>query len=61
MTEFGFRLGNWRNLVAVVGGVLLATLMVPARKALLEKTGAAAGTRERLDPVARSPRSLKKP
>jgi two-component system NtrC family sensor kinase len=36
ITQFGFRLGNWRNLVAVAGGVLLATLTVPARKALLE-------------------------
>lgn len=36
ITQFGFRLGNWRNLVAVAGGVLLATLTVPARKLLLE-------------------------
>lgn len=34
--QFGFRLGNWRNLVAVAGGVLLATLMVPVRRLLLE-------------------------
>jgi signal transduction histidine kinase len=36
ITQFGFRLGNWRNLVAVAGGVLLATLTVPARRALLQ-------------------------
>ncbi|HVN76617.1 MAG TPA: ATP-binding protein [Thermoanaerobaculaceae bacterium] len=36
ITQFGFRLGNWRNLVAVAGGVLLATLTVPARRLLLE-------------------------
>ncbi len=36
VTQFGFRLGNWRNLVAVAGGVLLATLTVPARRFLLE-------------------------
>ncbi|MBZ5587721.1 MAG: GAF domain-containing protein [Acidobacteriia bacterium] len=36
VTQFGFRLGNWRNLVAVAGGVLLATLTIPARKLLLE-------------------------
>jgi hypothetical protein len=36
ITQFGFRLGNWRNLVAVAGGVLLATLTVPARRMLLE-------------------------
>jgi two-component system NtrC family sensor kinase len=36
VTQFGFRLGNWRNLVAVAGGVLLATLMLPARRWLLE-------------------------
>ena len=36
VTQFGFRLGNWRNLVAVAGGVLLATLTVPARRLLLE-------------------------
>jgi two-component system NtrC family sensor kinase len=35
VTQFGFRLGNWRNLVAVAGGVLLATLTVPARRVLL--------------------------
>lgn len=34
--QFGFRLGNWRNLVAVAGGVLLATLMLPVRRLLLE-------------------------
>jgi len=34
--QFGFRLGNWRNLVAVGGGVLLATLMLPVRRLLLE-------------------------
>ena len=32
ITRFGFRLGNWRNFVAVAGGVLLATLTVPARR-----------------------------
>ena len=36
ITQVGFRLGNFRNLVAVVGGVLLATLTVPARRVLLE-------------------------
>lgn len=36
ITQFGFRLGNWRNLAAVAGGVLLATLTVPARRMLLE-------------------------
>ncbi len=36
VTQFGFRLGNWRNLVAVAGGVLLAALTVPARRLLLE-------------------------
>ena len=36
ITQFGFRLGNWRNLVAVAGGILLATLTVPARRLLLE-------------------------
>ena len=36
ITQFGFRLGNWRNLVAVAGGVLLASLTVPARRLLLE-------------------------
>lgn len=36
VTQFGFRLGNWRNLVAVAGGVLLATLTVPARRLLLQ-------------------------
>jgi two-component system NtrC family sensor kinase len=36
VTQFGFRLGNWRNLVAVAGGVLLATLTVPARRVLLQ-------------------------
>lgn len=36
ISQFGFRLGNWRNLVAVAGGVLLATLMLPVRRVLLE-------------------------
>jgi signal transduction histidine kinase len=36
ITQFGFRLGNWRNLVAVAGGILLASLTVPARRLLLE-------------------------
>lgn len=36
ISQFGFRLGNWRNLVAVAGGVLLATLMLPVRRLLLE-------------------------
>ena len=36
ITQFGFRLGNWRNLIAVAGGVLLATLTIPARRLLLE-------------------------
>jgi two-component system, NtrC family, sensor kinase len=36
ITQAGFRLGNWRNLVAVTGGVLLVALAVPARRWLLE-------------------------
>ena len=36
ITQAGFRLGNWRNLVAVGGGVLLVTLALPARRWLLE-------------------------
>jgi two-component system NtrC family sensor kinase len=36
ITEVGFRLGNLRNLVAVAGGVLLATLTIPVRRLLLE-------------------------
>ena len=36
ITQAGFRLGNWRNLVAVAGGVLLVALAVPARRWLLE-------------------------
>ena len=36
LTQFGFRLGNWRNLAAVGGGVLLAAATVPARRILLE-------------------------
>ena len=59
VTEFGFRLGNWRNLVAVVGGVLLATLMVPARKVLLEKLERLQ-YRERLASRRALTRSLKK-
>lgn len=35
ITSFGFELGNWRNLVAVAGGVLLVALALPARRALL--------------------------
>jgi two-component system, NtrC family, sensor kinase len=36
VTLVGFRLGNWRNLVAVVGGVLLVALALPARRLFLE-------------------------
>jgi len=36
ITQAGFRLGNWRNLVAVAGGVALVALAVPARRWLLE-------------------------
>ena len=36
ITQFGFRLGNWRNLVAVAGGVLLATLDRAGAPLLLE-------------------------
>ncbi len=36
ITQAGFRLGNWRNLVAVGGGVLLVVLALPARRWLLE-------------------------
>ena len=36
ITEIGFRLGHWRNLLAVAGGVLLAALTVPLRRLLLE-------------------------
>jgi len=36
ISEVGFRLGNWRNLVAVAGGVALVALMIPARRVLLE-------------------------
>lgn len=36
ITQAGFRLGNWRNLVAVGGGVLLVALALPARRWLLE-------------------------
>jgi len=36
ITQAGFRLGNWRNLVAVTGGILLVALAVPARRWLLE-------------------------
>lgn len=35
ITSFGFELGNWRNLVAVAGGILLVTLALPARRTLL--------------------------
>lgn len=35
LTEVGFRLGNWRNLAAVAGGVVLAALTVPIRRFLL--------------------------
>jgi len=35
ITRFGFELGNWRNLVAVAGGILLVALALPARRALL--------------------------
>ncbi len=35
ITSFGFELGNWRNLVAVAGGILLVALALPARRALL--------------------------
>ena len=36
ITEIGFRLGHWRNLLAVAGGVLLVALTVPLRRLLLE-------------------------
>jgi len=36
ITQVGFTLGNWRNLVAVLGGVLLVALALPARRLLLE-------------------------
>ncbi len=36
ITQVGFSLGNWRNLIAVVGGVLLVALALPARRLLLE-------------------------
>jgi two-component system, NtrC family, sensor kinase len=36
ITQAGFRFGNWRNLVAVGGGVLLVVLALPARRWLLE-------------------------
>ncbi|MEW6338799.1 MAG: ATP-binding protein [Acidobacteriota bacterium] len=36
LTQVGFRFGQWRNLVAVVGGVLLVLLALPARRLLLE-------------------------
>ncbi|MFH1177602.1 MAG: ATP-binding protein [Acidobacteriota bacterium] len=36
ITQAGYQLGNWRNLVAVAGGVLLVALAVPARRLLLE-------------------------
>jgi hypothetical protein len=36
ITQAGFRFGNWRNLVAVAGGVLLVVLALPARRWLLE-------------------------
>ncbi len=36
ITSFGFELGNWRNLVAVAGGILLVALALPARRVLLE-------------------------
>lgn len=36
ISQVGFRLGNWRNLVAVAGGVALVALMVPARRVFLE-------------------------
>jgi two-component system NtrC family sensor kinase len=36
VTRVGFALGNWRNLVAVAGGVLLVALALPARRLLLE-------------------------
>ncbi len=36
ITRVGFELGNWRNLVAVVGGILLVALTVPARRLLLD-------------------------
>ena len=36
LAEVDFKLGNWRNLVAVAGGVLLVALSLPARRVLLE-------------------------
>lgn len=36
ISEVGFQLGNWRNLVAVAGGVALVALMIPTRRILLE-------------------------
>ncbi len=36
ITQVGFRFGNWRNLIAVIGGVTLVALTVPARRLLLE-------------------------
>ncbi|MBI4915751.1 MAG: PDZ domain-containing protein [Acidobacteria bacterium] len=36
ITQVGFQLGNWRNLVAVAGGILLVLLTLPARRFLLE-------------------------
>ena len=36
LAQVDFKLGNWRNLVAVAGGVLLVALSLPARRILLE-------------------------
>ena len=36
LAQVDFKLGNWRNLVAVAGGVLLVALSLPARRVLLE-------------------------
>jgi two-component system NtrC family sensor kinase len=36
ITQAGFRMGNWRNLVAVGAGILLVGLMLPVRRLMLE-------------------------
>lgn len=35
ITRVGFELGQWRNLLAVLGGILLVALALPARRGLL--------------------------